>query len=121
MTDDLQRRWAAALAEHRVTQETWWDLPESGTRYEPDVMAVVYAPEGDAPAQAFLRLPTVAPDAPRWDYSAEGPLLEAVLALLERYRAGDPDVFRSRDPGTDRALAVIRFWTLPEELPDLGL
>jgi len=116
---DVRRRWATALAKRRVTQESWWDLPESGTRYEPDVMGVVYAPVGAEPARAYLRVPTVAPEAPRWDYSAEGPLLEAVLALLDRYRAGDPDVFVSRDPTTDRPLAVVRFWTLPEDLPDL--
>jgi hypothetical protein len=118
MSEDVRRRWAAALAERRVTQESWWELPESGTRYDLDVMVVVYAPDGDGPARAYLRLPTVAPDAPRWDYSAEAPLLEAVLTLLDRVRAGDPDVFLSRDPASGQALAVVRFWTLPPELPE---
>lgn len=121
MTEDVERRWADAVAAGRVVQESWWELPEAGTRYDLDVMGVVYAPEGDGPARAYLRLPTVAPDVPRWDYSAQGPLRSAVLDLLDRFRAGDPDVFVSRDPTTGQALAVVRFWTLPPELPDLRL
>ena len=44
-----------------------------------------------------------------------------MLGLLDRHRTGDDDVFVSRDPETDRPLAVIRFWTLPPEVPDLAL
>ncbi len=96
---NVYQRWAAARRDHSLINAGWNNLPGADA-YDEDVWAVVWAPVPGEVAAAYLR--------PHWDNSLMEAIMTAVLDLLDRYLAGDPSAFQSREPGTGRPVAVLR-------------
>ncbi len=97
---NVYQRWAAMRRDHGLMNMGWNNLP-GRDNYDDEVWAVVYAPvPGERLPEAYLR--------PHRDLSLMETLMAGVLDLLDRYLAGDPAAFQSREPGTGRPVAVVR-------------
>ena len=73
-------------------------LDEFGTALDADVLAIVYAPSDDVPAQIFVA------ELDLWTTTS---ILEQILELITRYKAGAGDVFQSRCAITWRPVAIL--------------
>jgi hypothetical protein len=83
-------------AEHGLLLDDWQTVAAD---VQPRVLAVVYAPiEGQGPV-TYLR--------PIEDLKQAIVVLNDIRLRLRRFAAGDPDVFQSFDPVTNRRVAII--------------